>query len=98
VGTCGAADYSKYGIILQDLVVRRNCLIQRQIAIKLRASYHSIRNWSLQSIYWILVAIVIVAVATSLILHFTLSGQQPANFAVGAYGQSAFQWNFRLIF
>lgn len=43
-------------------------------------------------------AIVIVAVATSLVLHFTLSGQQSANFVVGAYGQSASSIEFSFDF
>jgi len=57
--------------------------------MKLRASSRSIYNWSLQRIYWILIAIVVVAVTTSIALHFSISGNEPSNFIRIAYGQES---------
>jgi hypothetical protein len=42
----------------------------------------------LNNIYWSLLAIVSVAVAIAVTLHFVLKGVEPPNFMVAAYGQS----------
>jgi hypothetical protein len=42
----------------------------------------------LNNIYWSLLAIVSVAVAIAVTLHFVLKGVEPPNFMVTAYGQS----------
>jgi hypothetical protein len=43
----------------------------------------------LNSIYWVLIGIVIAAVTTALVLHYSLRGQQPANLMNTVYGATS---------